>query len=105
MEGRTFGDVPLNMEIKLEVVDAPNSAGIDAVVRQVGPDRIAAGRVVRAASLHEVAAGAVQRREARLKTESFIAGANQRGSTLRGGLVERGMPVGTGPPAGCAWHW
>ncbi len=33
MEGRTFGDVPLNVELKLEVVDSPNSAGIviDAV--------------------------------------------------------------------------
>ncbi len=33
MEGRTFGDVPLNMELKLEVWDSPNSAGvvIDAV--------------------------------------------------------------------------
>ncbi len=33
MEGRTFGDVPLNMEMKLEVWDSPNSAGvvIDAV--------------------------------------------------------------------------
>jgi myo-inositol-1-phosphate synthase len=28
MEGRTFGDVPLNIELKLEVVDSPNSAGI-----------------------------------------------------------------------------
>lgn len=33
IEGRTFGDVPLNLELKLEVVDSPNSAGIviDAV--------------------------------------------------------------------------
>jgi myo-inositol-1-phosphate synthase len=33
MEGTTFGDVPLNMELKLEVWDSPNSAGvvIDAV--------------------------------------------------------------------------
>jgi myo-inositol-1-phosphate synthase len=33
MEGRTFGDVPLNVEMKLEVWDSPNSAGvvIDAV--------------------------------------------------------------------------
>ncbi|HLI26813.1 MAG TPA: inositol-3-phosphate synthase [Chloroflexota bacterium] len=33
MEGRTFGDVPLNLELKLEVWDSPNSAGvvIDAV--------------------------------------------------------------------------
>lgn len=33
MEGRAFGDVPLQMELKLEVWDSPNSAGviIDAV--------------------------------------------------------------------------
>ena len=33
LEGRTFGDVPLNCEMKLEVWDSPNSAGviIDAV--------------------------------------------------------------------------
>lgn len=33
MEGTTFGDVPLNIELKLEVWDSPNSAGvvIDAI--------------------------------------------------------------------------
>ncbi len=33
MEGRTFGDVPLNIEMKMEVWDSPNSAGvvIDAI--------------------------------------------------------------------------
>jgi myo-inositol-1-phosphate synthase len=33
MEGRNFGDVPLNIELKLEVWDSPNSAGvvIDAI--------------------------------------------------------------------------
>ncbi|MCL0094767.1 inositol-3-phosphate synthase [Dehalococcoidales bacterium] len=33
MEGRTFGDTPLNLELKLEVWDSPNSAGvvIDAI--------------------------------------------------------------------------
>src|SRR3546814_10329402 len=33
MEGTTFGNVPLNCELKLEVWDSPNSAGIviDAV--------------------------------------------------------------------------
>src|SRR5207248_2311574 len=33
MEGRSFGDVPLNIELKLEIIDSPNSAGIviDAV--------------------------------------------------------------------------
>jgi myo-inositol-1-phosphate synthase len=28
MEGRAFGDVPLNLELKLEVWDSPNSAGV-----------------------------------------------------------------------------
>ena len=28
MEGREFGDVPINVELKLEVVDSPNSAGV-----------------------------------------------------------------------------
>src|SRR4030081_262257 len=34
LEGRNFGDVPLNVELKLEVWDSPNSAGviIDAVL-------------------------------------------------------------------------
>ena len=33
LEGKSFGDVPLNVELKLEVHDSPNSAGIviDAV--------------------------------------------------------------------------
>jgi myo-inositol-1-phosphate synthase len=28
IEGRNFGDVPLNLELKLEVWDSPNSAGV-----------------------------------------------------------------------------
>ncbi|MBE2195113.1 MAG: inositol-3-phosphate synthase [Anaerolinea sp.] len=42
VEGRTFGDVPLNLELKLEVWDSPNSAGvvIDAVrCAKLGLDR------------------------------------------------------------------
>src|ERR1700694_5009504 len=42
LEGRTFGDVPLNLELKLEVWDSPNSAGvvIDAVrCARLGLDR------------------------------------------------------------------
>jgi myo-inositol-1-phosphate synthase len=33
LEGQSFGDVPLNVELKLEVWDSPNSAGvvIDAI--------------------------------------------------------------------------
>ena len=46
MEGKTFGDVPLNIEMKLEVWDSPNSAGvvIDAVrLAKLGLDRGLAG--------------------------------------------------------------
>ncbi|MBO0893166.1 MAG: inositol-3-phosphate synthase [Acidimicrobiales bacterium] len=42
LEGRNFGDVPLNLELKLEVWDSPNSAGviIDAVrCAQLARDR------------------------------------------------------------------
>ncbi len=42
LEGRNFGDVPLNVELKLEVWDSPNSAGviIDAVrCAKIGLDR------------------------------------------------------------------
>ena len=39
LEGRAFGDVPLNLEYKLEVWDSPNSAGviIDASARRRSP--------------------------------------------------------------------
>ncbi len=46
IEGRAFGDVPLNLELKLEVWDSPNSAGviIDAVrVAKLALDRGIAG--------------------------------------------------------------
>ncbi|MGE5946775.1 MAG: inositol-3-phosphate synthase [Betaproteobacteria bacterium] len=46
MEGTTFGDVPLNLEAKLEVWDSPNSAGviIDAVrCAKIALDRGVAG--------------------------------------------------------------
>jgi myo-inositol-1-phosphate synthase len=46
LEGRSFGDVPLNLELKLEVWDSPNSAGviIDAVrCAKIGLDRGDAG--------------------------------------------------------------
>ena len=46
IEGQGFGDVPLNIELKLEVWDSPNSAGviIDAVrCAKIGLDRNMAG--------------------------------------------------------------
>src|SRR4029079_8819600 len=53
LEGRAFGDVPLNLEYKLEVWDSPNSAGviIDAVrVAKIAKDRGIGGPVVAASA-------------------------------------------------------
>jgi myo-inositol-1-phosphate synthase len=49
MEGTTFGNVPLNMEVKLEVWDSPNSAGvmIDALrCAKIALDRELAGPII-----------------------------------------------------------
>ena len=49
MEGTTFGDVPLNVELKLEVWDSPNSAGVitDAIrCLKLGLDRGLQGTLV-----------------------------------------------------------
>src|SRR5436190_11197059 len=53
LEGRSFGDTPLNLEYKLEVWDSPNSAGviIDAVrAAKIALDRGIGGPVLSAAS-------------------------------------------------------
>ena len=53
MEGTTFGNVPLNMEVKLEVWDSPNSAGvmIDAIrCAKIALDRKLSGPIVGASS-------------------------------------------------------
>ena len=53
IEGKAFGDVPLNLEYKLEVWDSPNSAGviIDAVrAAKIGLDRGIAGPLLSASS-------------------------------------------------------
>jgi len=53
LEGRAFGDVPLNLEYKLEVWDSPNSAGviIDAVrCAKIALDRGISGPLVSASS-------------------------------------------------------
>ncbi|HEX9043837.1 MAG TPA: hypothetical protein VF802_02320, partial [Candidatus Limnocylindrales bacterium] len=49
MEGTTYGDVPLNAELKLEVWDSPNSAGVitDAIrCLKLGLDRGLKGTLV-----------------------------------------------------------
>src|SRR5215211_1563050 len=53
MEGTTYGDVPLNLELKLEVWDSPNSAGVitDAIrCSKLALDRGLAGTLVAPAS-------------------------------------------------------
>ncbi len=53
LEGRAFGDVPLNLEYKLEVWDSPNSAGIiiDAIrAAKIAKDRGIGGALLSASS-------------------------------------------------------
>jgi len=53
LEGRSFGDTPLNLEYKLEVWDSPNSAGviIDAVrATKIAMDRGIGGPILSASS-------------------------------------------------------
>ena len=81
MEGRTFGDVPLNLECKLEVWDSPNSAGvvIDAVrCLKIARDRGLSGSIV-APSSYFMKSPPVQYSddECRRRVEQFISGQEQ----------------------------
>ena len=78
LEGRAFGDVPLNLEYKLEVWDSPNSAGviIDAVrAAKIAKDRGIGGPVV-AASAYLMKSPPKQLPDdiARTQLEDFIEG-------------------------------
>ncbi len=78
LEGRAFGDVPLNLEYKLEVWDSPNSAGviIDAVrAAKIALDRGIAGPV-ESASAYFMKSPPVQYGDdvARDAVEAFIRG-------------------------------
>jgi myo-inositol-1-phosphate synthase len=82
LEGRAFGDVPLNLEYKLEVWDSPNSAGIiiDAIrAAKIASDRGIGGPLVSASS-YLMKSPPVQREdtEGRAKLEAFIAGTEER---------------------------
>ncbi len=79
LEGSAFGEVPLNLEYKLEVWDSPNSAGIiiDAVrAAKIALDRGVAGPVD-AASSYLMKSPPVQLPDdvARAQLEEFINGA------------------------------
>jgi myo-inositol-1-phosphate synthase len=78
LEGKAFGDVPLNLEYKLEVWDSPNSAGIiiDAIrAAKIARDRGVAGAVTSASS-YLMKSPPVQYRDdiARELVEKFIRG-------------------------------
>jgi myo-inositol-1-phosphate synthase len=80
MEGRTFGDVPLNVELKLEVWDSPNSAGvvIDAIrCCKLAMERGLSGELAGPSS-YFMKSPPIQYTdsEAREHTEAFIAGAS-----------------------------
>jgi len=80
LEGRNFGDVPLNLELKLEVHDSPNSAGviIDALrCAKVAMDRKLGGPVMGACA-YFMKSPPVQYRdeEARVMVEDFADGAS-----------------------------
>jgi myo-inositol-1-phosphate synthase len=86
MEGTTFGDMPLNVELKLEVVDSPNSAGvmIDAVrCCKLALNRGLSGAIV-APSAYFMKSPPVQYTddEARHLVEGFIASEQTSGEQL-----------------------
>jgi myo-inositol-1-phosphate synthase len=88
MEGRTFGDVPLNIEFKLEVWDSPNSAGvvIDAVrCAKLALDNGVSGALVGpSAYFKKSPPKQFTDEEARRLTEEFIAALKPAGRSRRG---------------------
>ena len=82
LEGRAFGDVPLNLEYKLEVWDSPNSAGviIDALrCAKIGLDRKVGGALLSPSS-YFMKTPPVQYtdEQAHTKVEDFISGKLER---------------------------
>jgi len=90
LEGRAFGDVPLNCEMKLEVWDSPNSAGIviDAVrLIKLALDHGISGPL-EWPSAYLMKSPPVQHRDelAREEVEAFIRKYGKKGSTARGAV-------------------
>ncbi len=78
LEGRAFGDAPINLEYKLEVWDSPNSAGIiiDAIrAAKIAKDRGLGGPIVSASSyLMKSPPVQLPDDEGRRRVEAFIKG-------------------------------
>ncbi|WP_102509787.1 inositol-3-phosphate synthase [Sanguibacter massiliensis] len=82
LEGRAFGEVPLNLEYKLEVWDSPNSAGIiiDALrAAKIAKDR-GVGGPIHAASTYFMKSPPLQMEDGvgRARLEAFLAGEIER---------------------------
>ena len=81
MEGLSFGDVPLNLELKLEVWDSPNSAGvvIDAIrCCKIAKDRGLSGPILSPSSYFmKSPPEQFTDDEARQKLEDFIEGRDE----------------------------
>jgi len=98
LEGQAFGDVPLNAELKLEVWDSPNSAGIviDAVrCCKLALEHGVAGQLDGPSS-YLMKSPHTQRpdEQARAETERFIARyARAGGQTVRGRAASRAKPA------------
>jgi myo-inositol-1-phosphate synthase len=82
MEGRKFGDVPLNIEIRLEVEDSPNSAGVivDAIrCAKIAIDRGIGGPLLSPSSYFmKSPPEQYSDPDARQAVEDFIAGKKER---------------------------
>lgn len=81
LEGTAFGDVPLNIELKMEVWDSPNSAGvmIDAIrCAKIGLDRGISGPL-EGPSSYFMKSPPVQYSDdvAKLKVQEFVTGKNK----------------------------
>jgi myo-inositol-1-phosphate synthase len=99
MEGTTFGDVPLSCELKLEVWDSPNSAGvvIDAIrCAKLALDRGVSGALVGPSSYFmKTPPRQFTDEQARALTEAFIRGADTAAEIGGNGSSK----IAQGPPA------
>jgi myo-inositol-1-phosphate synthase len=101
MEGTTYGDVPLLVELKLEVWDSPNSAGVitDAIrCMKLGLDRGLSGTLV-APSAYFMKSPPLQLHDdvAHQRVEAFIRGEDNQTLTGREASEEGSRWSGDGP--------
>jgi myo-inositol-1-phosphate synthase len=105
LEGTTFGNVPLNCELKLEVWDSPNSAGvvIDAVrCAKLALDRGIGGALIGPSSYFmKTPPQQFTDSEARQRTEAFIRNDESRRAAGENSAAEKfGRPVRAVPISG-----